>query len=253
MIHIGAGGAVLLVVVSFLAGAVNAVAGGGSLFSFPTLLFLGVPPLTANVSSTIGLLPGYAGGSAGYRRELAGQGPRLRWLGAVSAAGGAGGALVLVHTPPGAFAALVPWLILIACGILLLQPLIARAVSSSRPPERAHRAPLLGASQAAAAVYGGYFGAGLSVITLAVLGIFLRDHMQRLNALKGVLSLLVNGAATMCFVIVAPVHWTAVAIMVPASFAGGFAGVALARRLSAGVLRTAVVLFGVAVAVRLLV
>lgn len=253
MIHLDAAGALLLAGAALLAGAINAVAGGGTLLSFPALLFLGAPPLVANVSNAIGLLPGYVGGSVGYRRELEGQWPRLRLLGAVSAAGGAAGALLLVHTSPRAFAAVVPWLILVSCVLLLLQPLIARALAGSRPAEDAHKAPLLALSQAAAAVYGGYFGAGVSVLTVAVLGIFIRDHMQRLNALKVVLSFIVSAVAALCFAIVAPISWMVVAIMLPASFAGGFAGVLVARRLNATALRTVVVLFGVAVAVRLLV
>jgi uncharacterized membrane protein YfcA len=247
-----AAGLTLAAGAALLAGAVNAVGGGGTLISFPALLFLGLQPLTANVSSTVGLLPGYAGGSVAYRAELAGQSARVRYLGAVSATGAVAGALLLTRIAPAAFSTVVPWLILVACALLLLQPALATALTSQRRAGEQHRAPLLVLGQLLAGVYGAFFGAGASVMMLGILGLFIRDDLQRLNALKSALSLIVTAVAALYFALFGAVGWTVVAVMAPASLAGGFAGVALARRLNATVLRAVIVAFGVAVAVRLL-
>jgi len=251
VIHLSLPGGLLAAGAALLAGAVNAVAGGGTLVSFPCLLLLGLAPLPANVTNTVALLPGYAGGSAGYRLELRGQAGRMLSLGLAGGIGGLAGALLLLHTPPAAFTAVVPWLLLAACILLLVQPLAARfaAESPKRPPRLAPPA-LLG--QIAAGAYGGYFGAGLGVMLLAVTGLFLRDHLQRLNALKGVLSLIINAVAAVVFALLGPVSWAAVLVMAPASLAGGFAGVVLARRLHADTLRLVVAALGVAVALKLL-
>jgi uncharacterized membrane protein YfcA len=246
------GGAVLVGAAAFLAGAINAVAGGGSLLSFPALLLVHFHPLVANVTNTIGLLPGYAGGSIAYRRELAGQERRAKVLSVCSVAGAVAGALLLVHTSGHVFAAVVPWLLLISCALLLAQPLVSKALHDPRAAGGATH-PVLVLGQFATAVYGAFFGAGLSVLTLAILGLFLHDDIQRLNALKGVLSFVVNVVAAVCFLFLAPVAWSAVALMLPASFTGGVVGVALARRISASWLRAMIVAFGVAVAIRLLV
>jgi uncharacterized protein len=253
VIHLDAGGVALLAAASFIAAAINAAAGGGSLVSFPTLLALGMPPLAANVSNTVGLLPGYAGGSAAYRRELRGQRRAVVILGAVSVAGGVAGAVLLLRSGGTTFQAIVPWLILAACGLLAAQPALVRMLER-RHAERGDVAnPALLLGEFAAAVYGAFFGAGLGVLTLAALGLFLRDDMQRQNALKGVLSLVINVVAAVSFALFAPVSWTAVFVMLPAALLGGFGGVAVARRLSATALRVMVIVFGVGVAVRLLV
>ncbi len=246
-----AGSAALIAGAGALAGAINAAAGGGTMVSYPALLVAGYSPLTANVTNTVGLLTGYAGGSAAYRRELSGQGARVRVLGAAAAIGGAGGAVLLTRTPPGAFAAVVPWMILISCALLAAQPLVARTLQG-RGSNTGH-ARLVIAAQLGAGVYGGFFGGALGVLTLAILGLGIADSLQRLNALKGVLSFVVNAVAALCFVFLGPVAWTAAAVMVPAALLGGVAGGLLARRLDAAVLRYVVVAFGVAVALRLLV
>jgi uncharacterized protein len=233
---------------ALLAGAVNAVAGGGTLLSFPALLLLGFPALTANVTSTIGLLPGYAGGSVAYRAELSVQRERVRWLGPISVVGAIAGAILLTRTPNTVFAAIVPWLILGACALLLLQPVVTSRVRARRPVREQHRSPVLAVAQFLGGVYGAFFGAGLSVMMLAVLGLFIRDDLQRLNALKGILALIINVVAAIYFAFFGPVSWIAAAVMLPASALGGFVGVTLARRLSPIVLRTLVVAFGVAFA-----
>ena len=253
MIHLDAGGVALLALASLAAAAVNAVAGGGSLLSFPALLLLGYPALVANVSNTVGLLGGYAGGSLAYRDELRLQGGRVRFLGALGAVGAVLGALLLTRTAAAVFQAVVPWLILGACGLLLVQPLVVRRVASTRAAEEEHRAPALAAATIVSGVYGAFFGAGLGVLLLGVIGLFIHDSLQRLNALKGVLSLVINVVAAAYFVVFGPVAWQVVAVMLPASLAGGFIGVALARRLPSTALRTVVVLYGIAVSVRLLV
>lgn len=257
----------LLATAAFAAGAINAVAGGGSLVSFPALLLAGYPALTANVTNSVALLPGYAGGSVGYRRELQGQRRRVEVLGALSIGGAVLGAFLLLAGPASVFQHLVPWLILGACALLVAQPYIARRVASGQAHAQhvAHtrgargiRArlseypPALIGAQAVSAVYGAYFGAGLGVILLAVLGIYLDDSLQRVNALKGLLSLVVSVVAVVYFIAFAHVAWLPVAIMAPISYVGGLAGVVVARRLPDRALRIAVVLFGVGVAVRLL-
>jgi hypothetical protein len=248
LIHLDAARLVLVACAALLAGAVNAVGGGGTLLSFPALLLLGFPALTANVTSTIGLLPGYAGGSIAYRAELAVQRRRVLFLGPISVVGAVGGAILLTRTSNSVFAAVVPWLILAACALLLVQPLVTSRVRARRPEREQHRAPVLAVAQLLGGTYGAFFGAGLGVMMLAVLGLFIRDDLQRINALKGMLALVINVVAALYFAFFGPVSWTAAALMLPASAAGGFAGVSLARRLRPAVLRTLVVMFGVAFA-----
>jgi uncharacterized membrane protein YfcA len=244
-----AGTAGLLAGAGFGAGAVNAVAGGGSLITFPALLAAGYPSITANVTNSIAVLPGYVGGSLAYRRELAGQGARIRALAVTSAAGAATGAALLLVSPASVFEAIVPWLILAACGLLAVQPRLAAAARRRRA-----RSPLvLHAALFAATVYGGYFGAGLGIMLLAILGVFVDDDLQRVNALKGVLSLLVAAVTVVGFALFGPVAWDAAAIVGVTCLAGGAAGVSVARRLPAPVLRGLVIAYGVSVAIVLLV
>jgi uncharacterized protein len=253
---------VLLAVAAMVAGAVNAVAGGGSLVSFPALLAVGYPALTANVTNSVALTPGYLGGTVGYRRELAGQRARALALGATSAAGAVVGAVLLLVSSPALFERIVPFLIFLACALLAVQTRLARLVRERRgsagrqalagPGGDRHTVPLF-AAQFLAAVYGAYFGAGVGIMMLAILGIFLSDTLQRLNALKGLLSLLVSVVAAVWFALFAEVSWVAVAVMAAASLLGGQLGVLLARRLNDQVLRWLVVAFGVAVGMRLLV
>jgi uncharacterized membrane protein YfcA len=274
----------LLAVAALLAGAVNAVAGGGSLLSFPALLAVGYPAITANVTNSVALTPGYFGGTLGYRRELTGQRRRILALGAISAVGAVVGAFLLLVSSPELFERIVPWLIFLACGLLAVQTRLARLVRARRaadadpapnpgppnpgPPNPGapdsgtrdpaapagsdhHTGPLF-ATQFLAAVYGAYFGAGVGIMMLAILGIFLSDSLQRLNALKGLLSFLISLVAAVYFTLFAEVSWVAVAVMAVASLLGGQLGVLLARRLNDQVLRWLVIAFGVAVGLRLL-
>ncbi|MGZ4271488.1 MAG: sulfite exporter TauE/SafE family protein [Solirubrobacteraceae bacterium] len=228
------------------AGAINAIAGGGSLISFPALLAVGYPGVAANVTNLVALVPGYASGTAAYRRQLEGQGRRMRTLGATSAIGAATGTAVLLSTSAGAFDAVVPALVLLACGLLAAQPVLARAMAG-RTGE--HGGPLLYALVFLAAVYGGYFGAGLGIMLLAVLAAALADDLQRLNALKGALSLVVAIVTAVAVGLFGPVAWLPAAIMAVASVAGGVLGARIAQRLPAGVLRWGIVAYGVALAV----
>lgn len=239
---------VLLAVAGFLAGGVNAVAGGGSLISFPALVATGLPALSANVTNTVAVWPGYLGSTAAYRRELGSQRRRLVALGATGLAGGLVGSAVLLVAPEEVFDAVVPALILFACALLALQPRIAARVQRGVVASGRRGTGRLHASVFAAAVYGAYFGGGLGVILLAVLGIFVADHLQRLNGLKTALSLLVNTVALVVFAVAAPVAWSSVAVVAPASLVGGYAGGAVARRLPASTLRHLVIAFGVVVA-----
>lgn len=237
---------VLLAAAGFAAGAVNAVAGGGSLISFPALLAVGFPPVTANVTNLIAVLPGYAGGSLAYRDELRGQGGRVRVLGGLSAAGAAGGTALLLAGPADVFEALAPWLILVACAALAARPLV---VTGGRRRSAVPLYALVGIG----AIYGGYFGAGLGIMLLAILGAFLPDDLQRLNALKGLLSLVVAVVSALVVAVFGPVAWGAAGVMAAASLVGGHVGVGVARRLDERVLRWAIVVYGVGVAVALLV
>lgn len=243
--------ATLVGAAGFIAGAVNAVAGGGTLVSFPALLAVGLPPVTANITSSVGLLSGYAGGSVAYRRELSGQRGRARALVPYAVVGGVAGAVLLLLTPQTTFRAVVPFLVLTACALLAVQPRLAAALARQRrgSPE-VHWGVRLGVG--VAAVYGSYFGAGLGVLLLAVLGVLVADGLQRLNALKGVLSLIINVVGVLVFVLSGEVAWAYAVILAGTAYVGGTAGVVVARRLPVGVMRIAVITLGTVVGVVLL-
>lgn len=236
----------------FVAGAVNAVAGGGSLILFPALLAVGYPSVTANVTNTVALFPGYAGGVAGAREELEGQRRRIRALGVTSVIGAVLGAAVLLTTPGEVFQEIVPFLILMACLLLAVQPWLATAVRRLPGADKEHRSALLHVAALLAAGYGAYFGAGLGVMLLAVLGIFLGDQLSRINALKNVLSFAINAVALVAFALFGPVEWPAVAVVAVSSLLGGYLGARVARRVGAPLLRALVVAYGVVVAVIML-
>ena len=239
------------------AGTVNTIVGAGSLITFPTLLALGYSPVVANVSNTVGLVPGALSGSIGYRRELQGQRHRLGRLGAAAVMGGITGGVLLLVLPSTVFDRVVPVLILAACLLVALQPRVSRWVQSRRrdttPSREHHGGPGLYASLVGAGIYGGYFGAAQGVLLIALLAIFLDDHLQRLNAAKNVLAVLVNGVAAVLFVAVAHVAWEVAVLLAVGSVLGGQLGAAAGRRLPPGLLRGVVVVVGVAVAIRLLV
>ncbi|WP_018503189.1 sulfite exporter TauE/SafE family protein [Parafrankia discariae] len=302
----GPADAVLVAGAGLLAGGVNAVAGGGTLIAFPALLATGLPALTANITSSVGLVTGYAGGALGYRRELRGQTSRLKALGPPAMLGGLVGAVVLLLTPSDGFRSAVPFLVIVACLLLAAQSRLAALVARRRaaalvttprgePGKPAAGRPVAGTPVAGgpvartpvagglvadepaaggpvrgepsvgavtwptrvgvfvAGVYGSYFGAGLGVVLLGVLGILLVDELQRTNALKTLLSFGVNAIGVVVFLVTAQVSWAYAGILVVTSAAGGVLGARVARRLPAPALRAAVVVLGLVVALVLLI
>jgi uncharacterized membrane protein YfcA len=238
---------VVVLLAGMAAGTINVVVGSGTLITFPTLLAFGVPPVTANVSNTIGLVPGVASGVVGYRRELRGQRARAIRLGSASVAGGIVGAVLLLWLPEGAFSTIVPALILVGLLLVVLQPRISAWVDARHEGARGDSGPWwVWPAVFGAGVYGGYFGAAQGVILMGVLGIGLADTLQRLNGLKNVLAGLVNGVAGLIFVFVADVDWTVVALIAAGSVVGGQLGATVGRRLSPVVLRVVIVIVGLA-------
>lgn len=241
----------LLAGAGFAAGTTNAIAGGGTLITFPALLAVGYPALSANVTNTVSVWPGYLSGAVSYRPELKGQRARIRSLVPTAVAGAVVGTVILLTAPQGVFKALVPFLVLSAVVLLGLQPRLSAWVKSRQPDAAPHRSVGLHLATFGGGAYGAYFGGGLGVILLGLLAVFLTDELQRLNGLRSVLSLVINTVALAGFVAFAPVRWSAVAVIAPASLLGGFAGANLARRLNAKLLRYTVMAFGTAVAIRL--
>ena len=235
----------LMAVAAAGAGLVNAVAGGGSLITFPALLACGMPALPANVTNTVALCPGYLGATLAQRRDLAGQGRRALAILPAAAVGGAGGALLLLATGESGLDVAVPFLLVFAAALIALQDRLRAGLIAHRRAgaERWAVAPVM-----AAAVYGGYFGAAMSVIVLGSLAVVLDDSLVRLNALKQAVALVVNIAAAFVFAIVAHVDWLTVAVMAVASLAGGVLGGIVASRVPAGLLRALVVALALAVA-----
>lgn len=243
--------AVVIVAAGLAAGAINTIVGSGSLITFPTLLAFGYPPVVANVSNTLGLMPGSFSGVVGYRRELVGQRARLIRYGAAGAAGGLTGGLILLAAPESAFETIVPFLILLACGLMAFQPRLSRFMASRRGIEAGHPTGLL-IGVYLTGIYGGYFGAAQGVILIALLAIFLTDDLQRLNGLKNWIAGLINAVAALLFVLVAPVDYGVAALLAIGSVVGGQVGATVGRRLPAPVLRATVVTVGLIVAVRML-
>lgn len=247
------GGQELLLALAGLgAGFVNGAAGGGTLISFPALLAVGYPALTANVTSTVGIWSGYLGGSAGFRKEVNDQRGQLRALGATVATGAVAGGVLLLTTPTHAFAVLAPYLLLAACALFALQPVLARALSRHGTAERTH-VGLLHVGTFLGSVYGAYFGAGLGVVLLAVLGTALPEPLVRVNGLRSVVALMVNTIAVIIFVARAHVAWLAAAVMVGCALVGGYVGARVSRRVPAHLLRVAIIAIGLASALDLLI
>ncbi len=230
------------------AGLVNAVAGGGTLISFPILTAIGVPAIQANATNTVSLCPGYIGGTYAQRRDLAGLQRGLRPQLVAAAIGGLAGAVLLIMSSEAAFRQIVPFLILGACALLAVQDWLRAWLQSRRHDGKSHVGLEL-AAVTVASVYGGYFGAGLGIMLMAVLGLFSELPFNRLNAVKQLLSFLVNISAAMFLVFSGKVAWTLVVVMAPASLIGGHFGGRVASVLPPKKMRTAVIIFGVIVAV----
>lgn len=242
---------VAITLAGMAAGAINTIVGSGSLITFPTLLAFGFPPLVANVSNTLGLVPGAISGAVGYRRELRGQRDRAIRLGIVAGLGGLTGGLLLLALPSSTFDMVVPFLILFACLLMALQPRLSRAMARRRG-EGGHHPVFLPLTVYLTGIYGGYFGAAQGVILLALLGIFLTDDLQRLNGLKNVLAAVVNGVAAVLFVFIAPIDYRVALLLAIGSIIGGQLGAYVGRRLSPMALRIAVISVGIVVSLKLL-
>jgi uncharacterized membrane protein YfcA len=234
------------------AGTINTVVGSGTLITFPVLLAFGYPPVIANVSNTIGLVPGSVSGAIGYRRELVGQGRRVLRLGTMSVLGGVTGAVLLLIVPSSAFKAIVPVFIVLALVLTVLQPRL-RARLAQHTGERDHeRSPLVLLAIYLTGVYGGYFGAAQGILLLAILGVALAQDLQRTNALKNVLAGLVNGVAGIYFMFAAHVDWAPAGVIAVSAIVGAQIGARYGRRLSPVVLRCLIVVVGIAAILQLL-
>ena len=239
------------------AGLINTVVGSGTLVTFPTLLALGVPPVVANVSNSVGLTPGSLSGALATRPELAGQRARVVRLGLASLLGGIAGALLLLRLPAAAFDAIVPALIGLGCLLVVIQPALSRRVAARRARLGAGAGPAHGSAWLWLAVlltgvYGGYFGAAQGVLLIAVLGIGLAEPLARVNAVKNVLAVIVNGIASLVFVVISEVDWEAAGAIAVGSVIGAQIGGRVGRRLPPVVYRVVIVLVGLAAIASLL-
>ncbi len=234
------------------AGAINALVGSGTLITFPALLAFGYAPVVANVSNTIGLVPGSVAGAVGYRRELEGQRHRAIPLSLASAAGGTIGAVLLLSLPPAAFKAIVPAFIAVALVLILAQPRLAAALGHRRRHASQRVGPAATGGVLLSGVYGGYFGAAQGIMLLSILGLAIDDELQRLNALKVILAGLVNLVAGVIFIAVAHVAWGPAGLIAAGSVLGGLLGSRFGRRLPPAALRAVIVIVGVIAIVRLL-
>ncbi|WP_214367867.1 sulfite exporter TauE/SafE family protein [Pseudonocardia sp. H11422] len=252
MVEASPGALVFLLLAGLFAGGVNAVAGGGSLLVFPALLAVGYSPLAANVTNSVAQWPGYLGIVIGARRDLREQRRRILLTSAVAVLGSGIGCALLLTLPGAVFDAVVPALVIMASVLLALQPRIKRWIGAPDPgaPDRMW---VLLPAVFLAAIYGGYFGGALGVILIATLSLFAHDRLVRLNALKGLLSLVIATVTVVVFAIGAPVDWLAVAVLAPTTLIGGFLGAKLAQRLPENVLRWCVVALGIAVGIWLIV
>jgi uncharacterized protein len=251
-----AGEMVAVALAGLAAGSINAVVGSGTLVTFPVLLAVGLPPVTATISNSLGLVPGGLTGVLGYRRELRGQRRLLSTLFPASVLGALTGAFLLLHLPASAFETIVPVLVALAVVLVAVQPLLQRRLAARRArdgvDEQAaqhigpgRRAALLAAAYATG-TYGGYFAASQGVLQIGVFGLLLRESLQRLNAIKLVLTLAVNTVAALTYVVVATdrIDWRAAGLVAGGSLVGGYVGSTLGRRLPAPVLRAAIVVLG---------
>jgi hypothetical protein len=248
----GLGEIVSIAVAGLAAGTINTVVGSGTLITFPVLLAFGYAPVTANVSNTIGLVPGSVSGAIGYRRELVGQRRRVLRLGAMSVLGGITGAVLLLVLPASAFKAVVPVFIAGALVLTVLQPRLSLWLVKREIDFERRGAILVPLAVYVTGVYGGYFGAAQGILLLAILGVALAQDLHRVNALKNVLAGLVNGVAGVYFMIAAHVEWGPAGIIAGASIVGAQLGARYGRRLPPSVLRAIIVVVSVFAIVRLL-
>ncbi len=238
----------LLTVAAGVAGVVNAIAGGGTLLTFPALLATGVAPVAANATNTVALFPGQLASSFAYRSHLADERHRALVLAFPSLLGGVLGAWLLLALPERSFEAVVPWLIVFACVVLAFQGQLKHLVARVR---HANHPAALWIAQLAISIYGGYFGAGIGILMLAAMGILIPSSIQHANALKVLFSLLINGIAAVIFVFSGTVRPAEAVLMAAASIAGGFLGARLAQRLPPAGMRGFAIAVGLFAAVKL--
>lgn len=237
---------------AFAAGMINSVAGGGTLLSFPALVWIGRDPVIANATSTVALWPGSFGGLLGFRRELRTSKRWVLWLSVPSLLGGALGAYLLLRTPSETFSAVVPYLILGATLLMALQDWITKRLRLEKN-ERPGRAWWVGALifQFLVGIYGGYFGAGIGILMLAALGLLGLTDIHEMNGLKNLFALLINGVAALYFIIYGAVIWIDVLVMAAAAVAGGYFAAGVARRMGRAAVRRIVILIGLSMAISL--
>ena len=246
----------LLCIAAFVAGAINSVAGGGTLLTFPALLSIGVPPIAANATSTVALVPGSFAAFYGYRDELEGSARReLLWFAIPSLIGGVIGALIVDRVGDRTFARLVPWLIFSATALFALQPPIKAWLSRVSPHNTgtARRAPFVIAFQLVVSIYGGFFGAGMGILMLAALGLLGLTNIHRMNGVKNFAAVCINGVAAITFAILGRVRWSLALVMAVAAIAGGILGARVAKRIGEAHVRRVVIGIGLAIGLAMLV
>jgi uncharacterized membrane protein YfcA len=245
-------GALLVFVAGIGAGTLNTVVGSGTLLTFPALLAIGLSPVTANVSNTVGLAPGSLSGAIGYRAELEGQRRRTSILGTGSVLGGIIGAVLLLTLPEAAFRAIVPVLIGLALVLVIVQPWLSQRLAARTGADRTEVTPVLWIGVFLTGMYGGYFGAAQGILLLAIMGVLLTESVQRINAVKNVLAMLANAVAAVVFVFTAEVDWVAAALVAVGAVMGGQLGARVGRRLPPGLMRVIIVVVGLAAIAKLL-
>jgi uncharacterized protein len=235
---------------AFVAGAINSVAGGGTLLTFPTLIWLGLPSINANATSTVAIWPGTVGTIWGYRQEMRTSSPRMLALVFPSIVGGIAGALLLNITPPAVFDALVPFLILFATLLFMIQEPIQKRLKISHPESHKSTRWLIGAMifQLGVALYGGYFGAGIGILMLAALSVLGLTDIHQMNGLKALLGASINGVAALYFILARMVYWPEFVVMVIGAIIGGYGGALIARRIGGPAVRRIVILVGLSMA-----
>lgn len=244
--------AIAIFAAGVVAGTINSVVGSGTLLTFPVLLAFGFAPVVANVSNTVGLVPGNAGGAIGFRKELHGQKQRGRPLAVTSLIGSGIGATLLLTLPASAFQDIVPAFIATALVLIVLQPWISRSLAARSGGDSDRAGPLATGGVLTSGIYGGYFGAGQGILVLSILALSIDDSLTRLNALKVVLVGVANLVSALVFVFAAHVAWDAAGLIAGGSMLGGLLGARVGRRLSPLVLRAVIVVVGVVAIVRLL-
>jgi hypothetical protein len=244
---------------AFVAGGINSVAGGGTLVTFPVLLWLGLDPKVANATSTVALWPGLFGGLFGFRREIGDSRSYLLWLGLTSVVGGGFGAGLLILTPSQTFARLVPYLILFATALFTLQEPISRRLRLPQPPSSSSSSPTRARwwigpilVQFFSSIYGGYFGAGNGILMLAALGLFGLTDIHRANGIKNFLGICINSIAVLAFALSGLVYWPGALLMTVGAVAGGYYGASAARRLGRVFVRRAIVVIGLVIGLLML-